>query len=155
MLAAGTPSRRRMRRSSATALIIPGTLIVMLVATGPTVAASDEAVPPDYAGRVMPAGWAGDPKVIAAGKEIYEGKAKLDVNCAKCHGSDGKPTRLGKGAPDLSDPAEDSKHSDAHWFWRISEKKLGSKMPGYKDKVSEEQRWQVIAYLRSLAQSGR
>jgi mono/diheme cytochrome c family protein len=47
------------------------------------------------------------------------------------------------------------KHSDARWFWRISEKKSGSKMPGYKDKLSEEQLWQVIAYLRILAQSGR
>lgn len=136
-------------------LIVLGILLVMLMATGATAASSDEAVPPDYAGKAMPAGWPGDSKVLAAGKEIYEGKAKPDVNCAKCHGSDGKPTRLGKGAPDLSDPTEGSKHADTHWFWRISEKKSGTTMPGYKDKLSEEQRWQVIAYLRTLTQLGK
>jgi len=45
--------------------------------------------------------------------------------------------------------------SDAEWFWRLSEKKPGSKMPGFKDKLSEAQRWQVITYLRTLAQAGR
>ena len=61
---------------------------------------------------------------------------------------------LGQGAHDLSDPTEGKKHSAAEWFWRLSEKKPGSKMPGYKDKLSEEQRWQVIAYLRALTQAG-
>ena len=130
-----------------------GILAGTLIGGALTLATADEAVPPDYAGKVMPPGWQSDPKVLTAGKEIYEGKAKPDVNCAKCHGNDGKPTRLGKGAPDLSDPAEGGKHSDTHWFWRISEKKSGTTMPGYKDKLTEEQRWQAIAYLRTLTQS--
>lgn len=154
MLPAGIPTERRVRRSAMRMLIVMGTLAGTLIATGPTFASSDEAVPPDYAGKVMPAGWPGDPKVLAVGKEIYEGKLKPEVNCAMCHGNDGKPTRLGKGAPDLSNLAEDSKQSDSHWFWRISEKKSGTMMPGYKDKLTEEQRWQVIAYLRALTQSG-
>lgn len=116
---------------------------------------TEEAIPPEYAGKIMPAGMRDDSKARVTGKEIYEGKVNPEVNCARCHGSDGKPTKLGKGAPDLSDPAMSKKHSDARWFWRLSEKKSGSKMPGYKDKLSEEQRWQVIAYLRTLAQSGR
>ena len=155
MLSAGIPTGRRARRSAMRLLIVMGTLTGTLIATGPTSASSDETVPPDYAGKVMPAGWPGDPKVLAVGKEIYEGKLKPEVNCAKCHGNDGKPTRLGKGAPDLSNLAEDSKQSDSHWFWRISEKKSGTTMPGYKDKLTEEQRWHVIAYLRTLKQSGR
>lgn len=112
-------------------------------------------IPPEYRTKVMPSRWRDDPNIRAAGKEVFEGKAKPDVNCARCHGNDGKPTRLGKGAPDLSDPSEGKNHSDAYWFWRISEKKPGSKMPGYKDKLSEEERWQLIAYLRTLAQPGR
>jgi mono/diheme cytochrome c family protein len=116
---------------------------------------AEEAIPPEYSGKVMPAGMRDDPKARVTGKEIYEGKVNPEVNCARCHGIDGKPTKLGKGAPDLSDPAAVKKHSDAQWFRRVSEKKVGSTMPGYKDKLSEEQRWQVIAYLRALAQSGR
>lgn len=116
---------------------------------------AEEAIPPEYAGKVMPAGMGDDSKVRVTGKEIYEGMVNPEVNCARCHGNDGKPTKLGKGAPDLSDPAMSKKHSDARWFWRISEKKPGSKMPGYKDTLTEEQRWQVIAYLRTLAQPGR
>ena len=136
-------------------LIVMGTLTGTLMATGPTFASSDETVPPDYAGKVMPVGWPSDPKVLAAGKDIYEGKQKPDVNCAMCHGHDGKPTSVGKGAPDLSGLAEGSKHSDTYWYWRISEKKFGTTMSAYKDKLTEEQRWHVIAYLRTLTQSGR
>lgn len=155
MLPADIPTRRRARRSVMRMLIVMGTLIGTLIVTGPTFASSDEAVPPDYASKVMPAGWSGDSKVLVVGKDIYEGKLKPDVNCSMCHGNNGKPTRLGKGAPDLSDSAEASKHADTHWFWRISEKKSGTTMPAYKDKLTEEQRWHVIVYLRTLTQSGK
>lgn len=117
--------------------------------------AVEEAIPPEFAGKTMPTGTSDDPKAQVAGKEIYEGKINPAVNCSRCHGSDGKPTKLGKGAPDLSDPTVSKKYSDAQWFWRISEKKAGTTMPAYKDKLTEEQRWHVIAYLRTLAQSGK
>lgn len=117
--------------------------------------AVEEAIPSEYIGKLMPTGMLNDLTLQLAGKEIYEGKVNPLVNCARCHGSDGKPTKLGKGAPDLSDPAVSKKHSDAQWFWRISEKKPGTTMPAYKDKLTEEQRWSVIAYLRTLAQSGK
>lgn len=120
-----------------------------------TDANAQEVIPPEYADKIIPTVMRDDPKVRVAGKEIYEGKLKTEANCARCHGSDGKPTKLGKGAPDLSDPAVSKKHSDTHWFWRISEKKAGTTMPSYKDKLTEEQRWQVIAYLRTLASSGK
>lgn len=109
-------------------------------------------VPPEYQGKTMPAGWAADPKVRAAGKEIYEGRANPDVNCASCHGLDGKPTRMGRGAPDLSDPAR-AQEPDDRWFWRVSEGVPRTKMRGWKSLLTEEQRWQVIAYVRSLAKS--
>lgn len=66
---------------------------------------AEEAIPPEYAGKVMLAGMRDDLNARVTGKEIYEGKVIPEVNCVRCHGSDGKPTKLGKGAPDLSDPA--------------------------------------------------
>lgn len=113
--------------------------------------AAETDVPPDYKGKQMPAGWATDPKVIAAGKAIYEGTFNPRINCADCHGVNGKPTRKGRGAVDLSDPAEVQKPDD-FFFWRISEGVHRTKMRGWKTKLTEEQRWQVIAYIRTLAQ---
>lgn len=136
-------------------LVVIGFLVCLGWAFAMADEGAEEAIPPEYAGKVMPAGMGDDSKARVTGKEIYEGKVNPEVNCARCHGNDGKPTKLGKGAPDLSDPAMSKKHSDARWFWRISEKKPGSKMPGYKDKLGEEQRWQVIAHLRTLTQSSR
>ena len=150
------------RRLAISKLSVPVRMMVaigFLVGLGWAAAMADEgaeeAIPPEYAGKIMPVGMRDDPKARAMGKDIYAATVNPEVNCALCHGGDGKPTKLGKGAPDLSDPAINKKHSDARWFWRISEKKSGSKMPGYKDKLTEEQRWQVIAYLRTLTQSSR
>jgi mono/diheme cytochrome c family protein len=132
-----------------------GVFTAILLVSGSLVAVGDDDLLPGYTGKTLPAGWQTDSTMLAAGKDIYEGKLKPDVNCAKCHGGDGRPTRLGKGAPDLSDAKEGRTHTDGQWFWRLSEKKAGSTMPGYKDKLTEEQRWQVLAYLRILTQSGK
>jgi len=112
---------------------------------------SAEAIPPEYQGKQMPSGWLTDPKVIAAGKAIYEGKTNPKVKCALCHGEDGTPTRIGRGAPDFSDPSE-ARVSDAQWFWKISEGKRRTKMRSHKKHLTEEQRWRVIAYMRTFAQ---
>ncbi|MBL8075146.1 MAG: cytochrome c [Nitrospira sp.] len=136
-------------------LVVIGFLIGFAGAVAMADDAAEEAIPPEFSGKIMPTGTSDDPKAQVAGKEIYEGKINPAVNCSRCHGSDGKPTKLGKGAPDLSDPTVSKKHSDAQWFWRISEKKAGTTMPSYKDKLTEEQRWHVIAYLRTLAPSGK
>jgi len=107
-------------------------------------------IPQEYQGKQMPAGWGTDPKVIAAGKAIYEGNLNPRIKCVDCHGENGKPTRKGRGALDLSDPAESQKPDD-FFFWRISEGARRTKMQAWKTKLTEEQRWQVIAYIRTLA----
>lgn len=136
-------------------LVVIGFLVVLAGAAASADDAPEEAITPEYAGKILPVAMRDDPQAHMTGKELYEGKINPAVNCARCHGSNGKPTKLGKGAPDLSDPAVSKKHSDTYWFWRISEKKAGTTMPSYKDKLTEEQRWQVIAYLRTLAPSGK
>ncbi|MEE9204580.1 MAG: cytochrome c [Nitrospirales bacterium] len=110
-----------------------------------------EPIPEEYKNKEMPAGWRDDPEVLAAGKEIYEGRANPDVECAKCHGSDGRRDPEGAHAPDLSDPKEALEPDDL-WLWHVSEGKARTKMKGFKTKLTEEQRWQVLAYVRTLAQ---
>ena len=115
---------------------------------------SAPAIPQEYQDKQMPSGWLTDPHVLAAGKAIYEGQTNPKVNCALCHGKNGTPTRIGRGAPDFSDPSK-ARGSDAFWFWRISEGKPGTIMQSHKKHFTEEQRWQVIAYIRTLVQSSK
>ncbi len=115
---------------------------------------SDPAIPPEYQDKQMPSVWLTDPQVLAAGKAIYEGKTNPKVTCAGCHGEDGTPTRKGRGAPDFSVPSE-ARVSDAQWFWKISEGKQRTKMRSHKKHLTEEQRWQVIAYMRTFVKNSK
>ena len=72
--------------------------------------------------------------------------------CRACHGENG----LGDGAAGKDLPARPSNfhhrrvksQSDGSLFWKLTN---GNKsMPSFKDVLSDEQRWQVISYLRKL-----
>lgn len=88
------------------------------------------------------------PDNLNAARAIYMDK------CASCHGDKG----LGDG-PEASmyDP-QPSNLADAHMmsdmpdgeiFWKITE---GNKpMPSFKKQLSDEQRWQLVNFLRTLA----
>jgi len=106
-------------------------------------------VPPEYADKHMPEGWWTDEKVLAAGKEIFEGKKNIDVNCGACHGLNGVPVLT--GTRDLRDASLINQWSDSYWFWRVSEGVPNTAMTGWKDKLTEEERWQVIAYARTFS----
>jgi mono/diheme cytochrome c family protein len=134
-----------------------GTSVVMMVSIlilSGGIAYSEEPaplpeVPAEYADKKMPAGWLTDPKVIEEGALIYTGEVNPQVNCASCHGKDGKPVK--KGARDFRDKAQMGRMSDAFWFWRVSEGVPKTKMKAWKSQLSEEQIWQVIAYERQFS----
>jgi mono/diheme cytochrome c family protein len=130
-----------------------GIMASVLVLIGGTAYAEDPVplpeVPAEYADKKMPDGWLTDPKVIEAGSVIYLGDANPQVNCASCHGKDGKPVK--KGARDFRDKAQMGRMSDAFWFWRVSEGVPKTKMKAWKSQLSEEQIWQVIAYERQFS----
>jgi mono/diheme cytochrome c family protein len=87
---------------------------------------------------------------LAAAKEIYGNK------CANCHGDtgkgDGSDARMYDPLPsDLTDAAKMSKLTDGEIFYQITE---GRKpMPSFKKKLTEEQCWQLVLLVRSLASS--
>ena len=108
--------------------------------------------PPEYADKHMPAGWWGDEKIIAEGKEIFEGVKNIDVNCSSCHGKDGKPVKA--GARDFRKGERMKQYSDSVWFWRISEGVPNTKMKAWKSKLSEEDRWKAMAYERTFGLKG-
>lgn len=92
---------------------------------------------------------ASDEASIAAGKKIYE------KDCMNCHGKKGKGD--GKDAAnqdvtvaDLS-TAKVQAQADGELFWKIAE---GRKpMPSNKKDHSEDQIWQLVKYVRTLAKT--
>ncbi len=109
--------------------------------------------PPEYADKHMPEGWWTDEKIIQEGQDIYTGKANIDVNCASCHGKNGKPVKA--GARDFRVTERMKLYSDSVWFWRISEGVKNTKMKAWKSKLSEEDRWKVIAFERTFGLKGQ
>jgi mono/diheme cytochrome c family protein len=108
--------------------------------------------PPEYADKHMPAGWWADEKIIEEGKQIFTGAKNIDVNCASCHGKDGKPVKA--GARDFRNAERMKLYSDSVWFWRISEGVKDTKMKAWKTKLSEEDRWKVMAFERTFGLKG-
>ena len=109
--------------------------------------------PPENADKHMPEGWWADEKIIEEGREIFIGKTNIDVNCASCHGKDGKPIKA--GARDFRVADRMKLYSDSVWFWRVSEGVKNTKMKAWKTKLTEEDRWKVIAYERTFGLKGQ
>jgi mono/diheme cytochrome c family protein len=84
---------------------------------------------------------------IAAGQKIYL------KTCALCHGKSGDADgpgviELGIHPAKLSDP-QMKEESDGALFWKIT---TGKKpMPGYGQRLSETDRWNLVNYVRTLA----
>lgn len=89
---------------------------------------------------------ADDASAIKAGKDIYS------QHCKSCHGAKGKGDGSKAAKIDIScgdfTGAEYKGLSDGVNYWKTTE---GRKpMPGFKQKLSDTERWQVIAYIRTL-----
>lgn len=82
-------------------------------------------------------------------------KLYLD-KCAECHGDtgkgDGPQGRMYDPQPkDLTDAAHMNAVSDGELFYKISE---GHRpMPAFRKRLTDEQRWQLVLFLRSLSSS--
>ena len=83
---------------------------------------------------------------------IIRGKNSYNIECARCHGEIGKGDgpvsfKLDKTIPDLT-LDEVQNQSDGELYWKISEGRRP--MPYKKKALTDDQRWDVINYLRSL-----
>jgi putative copper resistance protein D len=87
---------------------------------------------------------------VANGKALYEASG-----CAVCHGLAGYGD--GPAAQDLMPKPADltAPHANAHTagdlFWWLSYGVKQSAMPGFSESLSEEERWDLINYLRALS----
>jgi mono/diheme cytochrome c family protein len=80
------------------------------------------------------------PDQIAAGKAIYE------ANCAECHGADG--TKV--SAADFTNQESMAARSAAD-LRQLTSDGTGPDMPGFQDKLSDDELWAVTAYLRTFS----
>jgi mono/diheme cytochrome c family protein len=83
---------------------------------------------------------------------LKEGKDLYAQHCKSCHGAKGKGDGPKAEKIDIScgdfTNAETAKKTDGELYWKTTE---GRKpMPSYKEKLSDQERWMVVNYLRSL-----
>ena len=95
-------------------------------------------------------------KEIPAGPDtIGSGGMTFNGDCAFCHGQDGiTPSDVGKGmyprVLSLGSP-EVQQWSDAELFWIIKNGNRYTGMGGFGKSLSDEQIWDLVHYVRSLA----
>ena len=90
-------------------------------------------------------------RIVRGGEERV--RFRRSSTCAACHGRDGQPILT--GARDFRDVAYVANMSDAYWFWRLSVGVPQTPMTPMKEKLTEEERWQVIAYQHTFSHRGK
>ena len=106
--------------------------------TGPGSGMPWDQVPPRDHARANPL--AGRPDSVSAGAILYRG------HCLQCHKADAQGD--GNKRPSLrSEHIRSASDGDLEWFLRQGDLRHG--MPSWSG-LPEAQRWQIVAYLRSL-----
>lgn len=81
-------------------------------------------------------------------------KPLYDENCSNCHGDhgkgDGSDAMMYDPAPsDLTDASHMNKLTDGEIYYQITQGK--KPMPSFRKKLTEQQRWQMVIFVRSLS----
>lgn len=85
---------------------------------------------------------------------LEHGKKLYSANCVPCHGDkgDGKgPLGIGLTPPpgDFTDKEMMADHTDGALFWAITNG--GGPMPRFSKKLSDEERWHLVNYIRTFS----
>jgi mono/diheme cytochrome c family protein len=110
----------------------------------------------DYPARTMPVGLLTDKIALDRGKSLFMDK------CASCHGKrgEGRSDRAAFFEPPAADftGAHYQRLDPAYLYWRIEVgksvepfRRQGSVMPAWGMHLSEQQLWQIVAYLQVRA----
>lgn len=125
-------------------MIRPATLLILaftsIAALGLTTTSHWEGIPARDHAHVNPL--AGQPQAIQAGAVVYR------EHCLQCHRANAEGD--GKKHPSLRSPQiRHASDGDIEWFLRQGDLRHG--MPSWSS-LPEAQRWQIVAYLRSIQQ---
>lgn len=138
---------RRWRRQGTSAGILAG-LAAVALALGYTVAPNIPTPPVPLTARFATNPVPDTPDVVAAGRATYQAK------CAICHGQRGKgdgPAALTMNPRPVDLTVHVPQHAQGEIYYWISEGVGGTQMPGWKDQLTEGERWQVVRFLQALA----
>lgn len=131
-------------------VLVMSTVLLAACGGGGEQTAELPAVPSEYAGKTNPVG--NQPDAVAAGQALYEER------CSSCHGPEGKGDGPAAAAldPKPADLAVEVPNlTDDFVYWRIMDggamEPFNSSMPAQKGILSEDEVWQLVSYLRSLA----
>lgn len=120
-----------------------GSILLAACNVGSTPAPTVAPVPAEYAGQTNPLG----AESAADGEKVFK------TNCAPCHGAQGN----GDGPAGAAlDPAPKNladlqvNVGDDYLFWRINTGKPGTSMVAWKGILTDEQIWQIVAFIRTL-----
>jgi mono/diheme cytochrome c family protein len=95
------------------------------------------------------------PESIAKGKELYLERSK--GNCVFCHGEAGTGNeanlpKLRRKPADLTNKERMTAMTDGEVFWKVS-KGIQGIMPTGEKRMTEEERWHVVNYVRTLVKA--
>ncbi len=122
--------------------LLTGSAALLLAVTLPAVVSAQQTPPAPYAGSKNPFAWT-DAAAQAAGKKLYT------QSCQGCHGVKGDGISQANFT-NSAFGADLEAHADTY-FWILSEGRLTQGMPGFKSSLADEQRWQLLTYVRSLS----
>lgn len=93
------------------------------------------------------------PNPFPAGNILTSGKRLYERECLSCHGRTGRgdgSAAKGLEVPpgDLTNAGRMNAQTDGELFWKITEGK--KPMPTFKKALTDEERWQLVHYLRTL-----
>jgi mono/diheme cytochrome c family protein len=104
-------------------------------------------IPPGAAEEKSPA--AATPQTLVAARALFQ------KNCQRCHG----PKGVGDGPDadpdymddmDLTNPKRAGRNPDGVVFHKIWNGRKSPKMPAFKEELSREQVWALVAYVQTL-----
>ncbi|MBI5566622.1 MAG: copper resistance protein CopC, partial [Chloroflexi bacterium] len=125
-------------------LVVP-TVIAVPIGVWSIVTFAREATP----GLALTNPYLPDDASLAAGKTLFE------ANCAVCHGEQGRGNGLAAASLSVQPPDFGNGHLDIHtdgdvFYWIQNGPSATSPMPAFKDKLSEDEIWHLVNYVRRL-----
>jgi len=134
-----------MKKTLVVAIILTATVLVACSGGAPSAPSTPAPVPADFAGKTNPLG----ADAATAGAKVYK------MNCESCHGSQGHgdgpaAAALSPMPKNLAELQAMPGAGDDFLFWRISTGKPGTSMVPWQGIITDEQIWQIVAFIRTL-----
>lgn len=93
----------------------------------------------------------------ATEEAVDDGMFNYMKHCQSCHGKDGdgngpRAANLSVKPSNFTDAQRMGERTDGELFWQITQGR--SPMPPFQGKLTDQERWELVDYLRSLSKPG-